>query len=320
MSEDRARLGLGNLDLNLMRALDALLREGNVTRAAERLNLSQPTLSASLSRLRKHFGDELLRRDGNQLTLTPLALRLAPLAREALDSAERLFRAHVVFDPASSTRRFTVVASDYGTGVVGAWWSAAVSLRASYMRTAFRNWPPESLFPLEVRSRDVDGLIAPHGLPPEDMPHLDVVTDRWVIVADQDNKLLSDEPTFGELIALPWVSAFDGPRQVPAGIDPREWSSISASVQVVVDSLADLPLCVRNTNRVGIVQERLMKALGTDAGLRVFELPFTVEPIRLAFWWHPAYDEDPEHVWFRSLLADFPAGDPLVQDIEGFDS
>jgi DNA-binding transcriptional LysR family regulator len=319
MSDDRAHLGLGNLDLNLMRALDALLREGNVTRAAERLNLTQPTLSASLSRLRKHFGDELLRRDGNQLALTPLALRLRPLVGEAIDSAERLFRAHLVFDPASSTRRFTVVASDYGTGIVGAWWSAAVSLRAPYMRTAFRSWPFESLFPLEVRARDIDGLIAPHGLPPESMPHVDVVSDRWVIVADQDNKLVSDEPTFGELIALPWASAFDGPQLVPAGIDPREWSSISASVQVVVDSLADLPLCVRNTNRVGIVQQRLITALGTDVGLRVLELPFTVEPIRLAFWWHPAYDADPEHVWFRSLLADFPDDDP-VPPIEGFDS
>ena len=310
MSDSNTHPALGNLDLNLMRALDALLREGNVTRAAERLNLTQPTLSASLARLRKHFGDELLRRDGNQLVPTPLALRLQPLVGEALDSAERLFRAHVVFDPASSTRRFTVVASDYGTGVVGAWWSAALSLRAPHMRTAFRNWPFDSLFPLEVRARDVDGLIAPHGLAPESMPHLDVVTDRWVIVADRNNKLISDQPTFGELVALPWVSAFDGPQQVPAGIDPREWSSISASVQVVVDSLADLPLCVRDTNRVGITQERLLTALGTDVGLRVLEPPFTVEPIRLAFWWHPAYDSDPEHVWFRNLLADFPDAEP----------
>jgi len=310
MSAERAYPGLGNLDLNLMRALEALLREANVTRAADRLNLTQPTLSAYLARLRKHFGDELLRREGNQMELTPLALRLQPLVVEALDSAERLFRAHVMFDPASSTRRFTVVASDYGTGVVGAWWSAEVSRRALYMRTAFRNWPFDSLFPVEVRARDIDGLIAPHGLPPDSMPHLDVVTDRWVIVADEGNKLVSDEPTLGELAELPWASAFDGPRHVPAGMDPREWSSISANVEVVVDSLADLPLCVRNTNRVGIAQERLINALGTNTGLRILEPPFTVEPIRLAFWWHPAYDADPEHVWFRSLLADFPVTEP----------
>ncbi len=310
MSADRVHLNFGNLDLNLMRALDALLCEVNVTRAAERLNLTQPTLSASLSRLRKHFSDELLRRDGNQLELTPLALRLRPLVREALDSAERLFRAHAVFDPAQSTRRFTVVASDYGTGVVGAWWSTEVSRRAPYMRTAFRNFPPESLFPLEVRSRDVDGVLAPHGFPPAGMPHLDVVTDRWVIVADESNKRVGNEPTLGELIELPWATAFDGPQQVPAGIDPREWSAISAGVQVVVNSLADLPLCVRGTNRVAMVQERLIVALGIDAGLRVLEPPFTAEPFRLAFWWHPAYDADPEHVWFRSLLADFPAVQP----------
>lgn len=78
-------MSLGNLDLNLMLALDALLREANVTRAAERLNLTQPTLSASLARLRKHFDDELLRRHGNELRPTPLAIRLRPLVEETLN-------------------------------------------------------------------------------------------------------------------------------------------------------------------------------------------------------------------------------------------
>jgi hypothetical protein len=133
-----------------------------------------------------------------------------------------------------------------------------------------------------------------------------------VIVADERNMLVSDEPTLGELISLPWVTAFDNPRHVPTGIDPREWSSISASVQVVVDSLADLPLCIRGTNRVGMVHERLITALGTDVGLRILEPPFTVDPIRLAFWWHPAYQADPEHVWFRSLLAEYPATEPAA--------
>jgi DNA-binding transcriptional LysR family regulator len=296
------RASLGNLDLNLMRALDALLTEANVTRAAARLNLTQSTLSAALARLRRHFDDELLHRDGNQLELTPLALRLRPLVGDALDSAERLFHAHVSFEPAESTRRFTVVASDYEVNVVGAAWSGAVSRSAPHARMAFRSLSFESFSPPEVRARDVDGLLAPHAFISDALPHVDILQDRWVVIADAANQLIGDEPTLGELAALPWATAFEGPHQVPAGLDPRDWTAMSANVQAVVGSFADLPLCVRGTPRIALVQERLTRALGSAPGLRVLDPPFTVEPITLAFWWHPAYNTDPEHIWLRSQL------------------
>ncbi len=295
-------MSLGNLDLNLMLALDALLLEANVTRAAERLNLTQPTLSASLARLRKHFGDELLRRNGNRLELTPLAIRLRPLVGEALDSAQRLFNAHVVFDPAQSTRRFSVVASDYGLGVVGARWSGIVSRSGPNIRLKFCALAFEALSPPEVRARDLDGLLAPHGFLPEDLPHLDLFEDRWVIIADEANDAVSSQPTLDELCNLPWATAFEGANEVPAGLQRRDWAVIAARVQVVVDSFTAIPLCVRGTPRVALIQERLIDALGARTGLHMVEPPFSVDPIVMAFWWHPAYEVDPEHVWLRSQL------------------
>ena len=77
-------MNLASLDLNLLVSLDALLQERSVTRAAARMGLSQPALSASLARLRRHFGDELLTRVGNEYRLTPLAVQLRDLARLAL--------------------------------------------------------------------------------------------------------------------------------------------------------------------------------------------------------------------------------------------
>ncbi len=82
-----------NLDLNLLLALDALLTERNVTRAAERLGLSQPTVSAALGRLRRHFGDELLHRIGNRYELTPLAQQLSARTTPALADVRRVFDA-----------------------------------------------------------------------------------------------------------------------------------------------------------------------------------------------------------------------------------
>src|SRR5919202_4526588 len=112
-------VSLPNLDLNLLIALDALLDQRGVTRAAQQLGLSQPALSASLARLRRHFGDELLSRTGNEYRLTPLAAQLKPRVRVALDGVERVFTAQPEFDPAESTREFSVLLSDYACAVVG---------------------------------------------------------------------------------------------------------------------------------------------------------------------------------------------------------
>ncbi len=81
----RGPVNLASLDLNLLVSLDALLQERSVTRAAARMGLSQPALSASLARLRRHFGDELLTRAGNEYRLTPLAVQLRDLARAGAD-------------------------------------------------------------------------------------------------------------------------------------------------------------------------------------------------------------------------------------------
>src|SRR5690349_8785376 len=105
-------MNLAGLDLNLMVSLDALLQQRSVTRAAAAMGLSQPALSGSLARLRRHFDDELLTRVGNDYRLTPLAVQLKDLVRVALSGAERVFAAQPHFDPASSTRDFTILVSD----------------------------------------------------------------------------------------------------------------------------------------------------------------------------------------------------------------
>ena len=95
--------GLRGTDLNLLVALGALLEERNLTRAGERINMSQPAMSGALARLRRYFDDELLVRDGRKYQLTPLAQRLLPDVREALRQVERTLEARPEFDPATST-------------------------------------------------------------------------------------------------------------------------------------------------------------------------------------------------------------------------
>ncbi|WP_348632446.1 LysR family transcriptional regulator [Microbacterium yannicii] len=110
---------LSRLDLNLLVSLDALLTERSVTRAAERLHLSQPALSASLARLRTHFNDPILARRGNTYELTPFALRLAEHTTTALDAARRVFESQATWEPSESAREFLIYGSDYGFTTIG---------------------------------------------------------------------------------------------------------------------------------------------------------------------------------------------------------
>ena len=112
-------MNLANLDLNLLVTLDALLEQRSVSKAAEQIGLSQPAVSAQLARLRRHFGDDLLARFGNQYRLTPLAIQLRSRVRTAVTGVERVFAAEPDFNPASTSREFSLVMSDYGVAVLG---------------------------------------------------------------------------------------------------------------------------------------------------------------------------------------------------------
>src|SRR3954464_15224205 len=135
-------VNVASLDLNLLVSLDALLQERSVTRAAARMGLSQPALSASLARLRRHFGDELLTRVGNDYRLTPLAVQLRELARIALSGVERVFTAQPEFDPASSTREFTLLVSDYVVAILGDTIAALLAEEAPHTRLRLTSHSP----------------------------------------------------------------------------------------------------------------------------------------------------------------------------------
>ena len=158
---------LSRLDLNLLVALDALLTEQSVTRAAERLHLSQPALSASLARLRTHFNDPILARRGNTYELTPLAFRLIEHTTTALEAARRVFESQATWNPRDSTREFSVYGSDYGFATIGTAVSKLAAERAPGVRFRFMLHNPSIVDEVSTRlragRRDADPPRLPHG-------------------------------------------------------------------------------------------------------------------------------------------------------------
>lgn len=291
-----------NINLNLLTALEALLRERSVTLAAGRLGLSQPAVSASLARLRRHFGDPLLVRVNNTYELTPLAEILREDATAALGLVADVFSVHQTFDAVRTERTFTVLMSDYALTVLGEALSTLVSARAPRARLELRQHTPALIDDAEATLRDVDGIVLPRGFL-HGLPRTELFADTWTCLVDADNPM-SDRPTLEELASSPWVTTFRAPRAFTPPMRQLEIMGVVPRVEVVVESFLAVPPFIIGTARVAILQARLAGLLTRSYPVRAVHLPFPVEPLTQMFWWHPSRRHDPGHTWLRTVFTD----------------
>jgi DNA-binding transcriptional LysR family regulator len=293
-------VNLASLDLNLVVALRALLEERNVTKAGQRIGLSQPAMSAALARLRRHFDDDLLARAGARYELTALGLALLDRTAAACDLLERVFASQADFDPAREEREFTLIASDYAVAVYGAELARAIHAEAPGIRLRLRQASTEIIDDAGELLSTVDGLLMPHGII-RGFPAVDLYRDSWVYVVADDNPDVGEQLTLDDLARLPWViyqRTYDAPaaRQLGLlGLEPR--------VEVSVDSFQLMPQLVAGTRRVALVQRRLAERLAGFVPVRVVEPPYDAVPLQEALWWHPVHTHDAAHIWLRETAA-----------------
>jgi DNA-binding transcriptional LysR family regulator len=293
---------LANLDLNLLVSLDALLAERSVSRAAERLGLSQPSLSASLARLRRHFRDELLARIGNRYELTPLAAQLAEQTAGALAAVARVFASEPDFDPATSEREFTVLISDYAITVLGPT-LAALLQQAPHVRLRLHQIAVPAVDDAAQALRDVDGMVLPHGIL-SDLPSQQLFTDEWVCIVAAGHPGIGEKLTMADLERLPMVVTYQTPTAYTPAAKQLSMLGVQPQVQLVVESFLALPFLVAAGNGVALIQERLARQLTPAVPIRILPCPFDVASLIDALWWHPMYDRDPGHRWLRQLFAE----------------
>lgn len=294
---------LSRLDLNLLVALDALLTERSVTRAAERLHLSQPALSSSLARLRTHFGDQILARRGNTYELTPFAVRLAEHTAAALEAARRVFESQATWSPEESTREFSIYGSDYGFVTVGSVVSRLAAERAPGVRFRFMLHNPTIVEDAASKLRSVDGMIIPHG-PLSDHPYVDLWRDDWVAVVSTENDAVGDALTMPQLAELPWVMTYQTRSAFTSAGRQVQQLGIEPHVEVIVESFLSMTHFIAGTKRIGVIQTAIAPLAVRAGGVRVVRLPFDPTPLTNALWWHPVHGRDPEHAWMRELFVE----------------
>ena len=305
---------MATFDLNLLRPLLVLLEERNVTRAAERLHLSQPATSAALARLRRHYDDDLLVRAGRTMQLTPFARDLLPAVSRAVAELEPVIDRKESFDPADTERRFVIGATDYMTAILAGPLLRTFSAEAPRASVDFVP-QPERDGTLNSYSR-VDLIVGPVGFNISGHSE-ELFTDDFVLIADPDNAALSaPEPSIARLSELPHAIAYLNDPDRDNVQDLLRRAGIEHVVGARLFGLASLPLLVSGTEMVALVPRMLAAKASRTLHLSIFELPQGITiPMTECVYWHPRDDEDAALVWLRAaLMRTVPA---LSRDASG---
>nr|WP_232523540.1 LysR family transcriptional regulator [Nocardioides sp. MAH-18] len=282
--------------------MKVLLEEGNVTRAGQRLELSQPAMSAALARLRRRFDDELLVRAGRDYELTPFARDLLPEVQHAVRLLGSALQLEEEFDPATSPRTFRLTMSDYAIAVVHEPLVRLVEAEAPGVRLVIGHLGPESRSSDRVLL-DNDALIAPlgFGFPGMSRP---LWRDRMVVIADRANpRLIDGRLTMTDLAELPHaVGSFGAGVLTPVdrvfgdhGIERR--------IALQVFGFLPLPFVIEGTDMVAVVPEKLARMHLRDGGAIVaVEPPFGEVVLPEGYWFAEDRLSDPAHRWLFSRL------------------
>lgn len=288
-------------DLNLLVPLRALLEEQNVTRAGQRVNMGQSSMSSALSRLRATFNDELLVRVGRDYELTPLARELLPQVQQTVPMIEQVLTNTEPAAPTEVRRTITIMATDYATmRLSGAF--AQVLRDTDQMGVEVVPLPER---PMESE-RDLmthDFAITVPGIGIEGQ-FVDLMNDEYVCLVDEHHPgLQHGQLSLDAFVASPQAVAHFGKRHfTPADRRLRELGIDRTRPHVLTTGFLPLPAVIAGTDLVAVVPKVLADTLGPTSGTIGVPAPFGRVEINLKLWWHESHESDPVHVWFREQL------------------
>lgn len=289
------------LDLNLLVALDALLTERSITKAAERLNLSQSAVSSALSRLREYFNDELLVLVGRRMEPTARALSLQESVRDILVRVDSTVASPPEFDPATSDRTFRIIVSDYTLMIFTP--HVLALAREARCSARFEFLPQVSNPQRNLERGEADLLIIPRGFLSPEHPHEVLYTENFLCVAWRQGLHGRGELTFdkyreaGHVVMQPAGSSGDSFENWFAkrfGLDRR--------IVAIGHSFTALPAMVVGNDCIATVQERLAYQLQPAFPVVLHKPPLPIPVLEQGLQWHQYKAHDPGLVWLRGLL------------------
>lgn len=294
-----------NLDLNLLLVLRAVLKEQSLARGARKLGMSERTVRRALARASELLGDPLLERGETGYALTRRAEELFPLIDEAAKESERTFDILSAFDPAQSTRRFLVSASDYVLSELANPLLSIFAREAPHARLEFDTPPMSNFLAADLLLRDV--RIFPRG---RNMAgkHLALFSDAFVCLADASNPGLRDGSLSLEEILSTRVVSLVSPMRWPTNVDDALAEvGYAPRSAVTVRSLLAMPFVIAGTPWIGWVPERVARRFAPRLGLVIAETPIAPRVLVEEAYWHPSRTNDPARQWLVRKLREASA-------------
>ncbi|WP_433192275.1 LysR family transcriptional regulator [Nocardia sp. CA-107356] len=288
-----------HVDLNLLTALDALLEEGSVAGAADRLHLTQPAMSRALARVRHAMDDQILVRSGRTMTPTPRAVAVREQVHALVQQAQAILAPERDIDPGTVERTFTLSWHEAITTAIGAQLLATVSRRAPGIR--LRLLAEASTDTNDLRHGRVDLEIGATTPEQADISHTTVAHDRLVVVTRHDHPIT--DMTLDNYAAAQHITVSRRGR-LHDRIDDilAQQDRHRHTVAAVPTSTTALHI-VRHSDLLVVVPEHMTRSAVHDLALRVHPLPFDLAPTPVVMAWHQRYDGDRAHQWLRSETA-----------------
>jgi DNA-binding transcriptional LysR family regulator len=307
-------MDLRSLDLNLLIALDALLAERNVTRAAARLHLSQSAMSAALARLRDAFGDPLLLRTARGMLPTMRGAQLAGPVKQVLMEIERLMRANVDFDPRTARETFRIAASDYVEFAILPQLVDHLEAYAPHCRLAVRAMDFTTIGQ-QLEAGEVDFAVLALQNAPVEMRSRPLYKERFVCVLRRDHPAAADLGP-GDELPLDTFCTLDHVLVSPRGaaFTAQTDEGLAAigrrrNVRLSVPHFLLVPEILARSDMIAVLPERL--ARGYQTRLAVLELPVAMASFTIAAVWHERAHRGPAQAWLREALAQLMLADEL---------
>ena len=287
------------LDLNLLVALDALLTEGSVTRAAEKVHLGQSAMSNALTRLREYFDDDLLVQVGRKMEPTPRGMALKDPVRDVLIRIESAVIAQPAFDPSQSDREFRLTVSDYTNAVLVPHLLELAHRQSSKVR--FQLLPQTDNPKRALENGEVDLLITPSQFVSDEHPSELLLSETFCCVIWQDSLLAHGAMTLerylkqGHVVMEPSHSQSYETREL-------EKQGIERRVEVKTFSFATAPRLVVGTSRIATLHRRLAVHAAAELPVAIKPLPMKIPALKQTMQWHKYRTNDLGIMWLRKTL------------------
>jgi DNA-binding transcriptional LysR family regulator len=288
-----------NLDMRMLETFLAIAEESSVTKAAQRLNMTQQGVSGVLARLRDQFKDPLFVRQAHGVTPTPRARSLYPKIQSAVEGLRDLVRSET-FEPAELETVYRVAANDYAQAVVVAPLFGHLKNVAPGLRLVIESRPAGSLSE-QLRTGQLDLALTVPEFAPDNIHSSVLFSDRYMCVFRKGHPLASREMSvdafcyYEHLLVSPNQGDLEGPTDVALA---RQ--GLSRTIGLVVPSFLIAVDVIEQSDLVAMLPTRLLK--GRHDKLTIVEPPLEVPPFDIISVWPERVNADPHHIWFRELL------------------